>query len=69
MLKIIRTITIDMWYEDDYQNADKIDITFYPNECVYRGNIYINNKIVGDYICKNSTDLEKVFSQLNFNWD
>lgn len=62
-------ITIDMWYEDNYKDCDKIDITFYPNDSEYRGNIYKNEKIIGDYVCDNSIELEKIFSNLHFNWD
>lgn len=60
-------INIDMWYADDHKEADKIDIFFYPNDGEYRGNIYKNGKIVGDYTCKNSVKLEKSFPQLTFN--
>ena len=28
-------INIDMWYGDDHKKADKIDITFYPNDGQY----------------------------------
>lgn len=50
MLKIIglykkegmKMLNIDMWYGDNHKKADKIDITFYPNDEVYRGNIYKN---------------------------
>lgn len=62
-------INIDMWYGDDRKVADKIDISFYRNEGKYRGNIYIGEKIVGDYICNDSVELEKNFPQLTFNWD
>lgn len=62
-------IKIDMWYKDNYIEADKIDITFYPNNGEYRGNIYKNGKIIGDYVCNDSIELEKTFSQLNFNWE
>lgn len=62
-------INIDMWYEDDHRKADKIDIAFYPNDGEYRGNIYKDGKIVGDYTCDSSLELEKSFSQLTFNWD
>ena len=62
-------INIDMWYGDNHKEADKIDITFYPNDGQYRGNIYINDKIAGDYTCNNSLELEKNFPQLTFNWD
>ena len=61
-------INIDMWYGDNYKKADKIDITFYPNDGEYRGNIYKTGKMIGDYICSNSKELEKSFSQLIFNW-
>lgn len=62
-------ININMWYREDCKEADKIDITFYPNDGQYRGNIYIGEKIVGDYTCNDSVELEKAFSQLTFNWD
>ena len=62
-------IKIDMWYKDKPKEADKIDISFYPNDGEYRGNIYKDGKIVGDYSCNDSVLLERVFSQLKFNWD
>ena len=62
-------INIDMWYGDDHNKADKIDISFYPNEGEYRGNIYKNGKIIGDYTCNDSVELEKAFLQLHFNWN
>lgn len=62
-------INIDMWYGDKHTEADKIDITFYDNIAEYRGNTYKNGKIIGDYSCNDSVELEKNFSQLNFNWD
>lgn len=62
-------VNIDMWYGDDKKEADKIDINFYPNGCEYRGNIYRNGEIIGDYSCKDVALLEKAFPQLTFNWD
>lgn len=62
-------INIDMWYGDDHKEADKIDITFYPNDGVYRGNIYKDEKYIGDYVCNDCLELEKSFPQLVFNWD
>lgn len=62
-------VKIDMWYGDSPAKADKIDVTFYPNSCEYRGNIYKNGKCIGDYVCKSSLELEKKFSQLQFKWD
>ena len=65
----IGMINIDMWYGDDHKQADKIDITFYPNDGEYRGNIYKNGKMIGDYVCDDSIELEKSFLQLTFNWN
>ena len=62
-------IEIDMWYGDNYKEANAIDIIFYPNSGEYRGNIYKDGKFIGDYICNNSVELENKFSQLEFNWD
>ena len=62
-------IKIDMWYGDSHTEADKIDIFHYPNAGEYRGNIYKNNEMIGDYTCDNSIELEKTFTQLQFNWD
>lgn len=62
-------IKIDMWYGDDHKKADRIDINFYDLDCQYRGNIYIREKIIGDYMCNDSLELEKAFPQLTFNWD
>ena len=65
----IGMINIDMWYGDDHKQADKIDITFYPNDGEYRGNIYKNGKMIGDYVCDDSIELENSFLQLTFNWN
>ena len=61
-------ISIDMWYGDKHTEADKIDASFYPNDGEYKGNIYKNGKIIGDYSCNDSVELENTFSQLKFNW-
>ena len=61
-------IKIDMWYGDSHTEADKIDVVFYPNDGEYRGNIYKDKKMIGDYVCNNSIELEETFSQLHFNW-
>ena len=61
-------INIDMWYGNKPEEADKINIFFYPNDGEYRGNIYKNNKIIGDYVATDSMEIENAFSQLSFNW-
>ena len=60
-------INIDMWYENKIEEVTKIDISFYGDSGEYRGNIYINNKIVGDYSTKEFKALENTFKQLVFN--
>ena len=60
-------IRIDMWYGNKRKEADKIDVTFYPNDGEYRGNIYKEGIIIGDYTCNNSIELERNFPQLHFN--
>lgn len=62
----VSNITLDMWYNDDVKDVDKIDVQFYDNDATYRGNLYIGNKMVGDYSTKDSVALEKQFPQ--FNW-
>lgn len=62
-------INIDMWYGNDHKEADKIDIAFYDLDLMYRGNIYKNGKMIGDYACDDSVELEKNFPQLHFNWE
>lgn len=60
---------VDMWFGNTPEEADKITISFYPNDCEYRGNIYKDGKIIGDYVCSDSLLLEKIFPQLQFKWD
>lgn len=62
-------LSVDMWYGDKKEDADKIDVYFYPGDGEYRGNIYKCGKIIGDYVCGDSTMLENLFPQLVFNWD
>ena len=51
--------SLDMWYEDSPLDADKIDIFFSDLDCIYRGNIYKNGKIIGDYSAKETKLIEK----------
>ena len=62
-------INIDMWYGDKSTEVDKLDIAFYPNEGKYRGNLYRNGKIIGDYVCDSSEQLKNTFDYLTFDWD
>ena len=60
-------INIDMWYGNKIEEVTKIDIEFYDNSGEYRVNIYINDKIVGDYSTNEYKALENTFKQLVFN--
>ena len=57
-----------MWYNNAVEEADKITVTFSDIDAMYRGNIYKDNKIISDYSCNDSVELEKAFPQLQFNW-
>lgn len=59
-------IKIDMWYGDKREVADKVDVTFSDLDCVYRGNIYKNGKMIGDYTCNNVSELGNAFPQVTF---
>lgn len=59
---------VDLWYGNEIKDVDKIDISFSDIDCVYRGNMFINGKMVGDYETDDSLKLEKMFPQLQFNW-
>lgn len=61
-------IMIDMWYGDKKEDADKIDISFYPGDGEYRGNIWKDGHMIGDYVCNDSLALENLFPQLKFAW-
>ena len=62
-------IKIDMWYNDKPTDADNVDVFFNDLDCKYMGNIYKAGKIIGDYVCTDTKELEKVFPQLVFNWN
>lgn len=57
-------IKIDMWYNDNYEKATKVDCFFNDLECNYSGNIYINDKYVGDYIADSLQEVENKFNFL-----
>ena len=51
---------IDLWYKNE--KIASADCFFYPNECIYRGNLYNKSgKTIGDYSSKDSTEIEKRF--------
>ena len=56
-------LKIDYWYKNGRENpAVYATCTFYPNEGIYRGNVFdANGKIIGDYTSDNSVEIEKRF--------
>ena len=53
-------MNIDYWYKNE--KAVAADCFFYPNECIYRGNLYNKDgKIIGDYSSRDSVEIEKRF--------
>lgn len=54
---------IDYWYKDGRKNpAVYADCTFYPNEGIYRGNVYdAEGNVIGDYTSADSVEIEKRF--------
>ena len=55
-------LKIDMWYGDKLSDVDKVDSFWSDLDLIYRGNLYKNNGIIGDYSCENITEL---FDRLN----
>ena len=52
---------IDYWYKDR-RRAEYADCFFYPNEGVYRGNIYDSDgNMIGDFTSTDSVKIEKRF--------
>lgn len=62
-------VNIDFWYKNSLQEITRIDLFFNGYSGLYEGNIYINDKIVGDYSADDSIELERTFSHLHFNWN
>lgn len=58
---------IDLWYNNKIEEITSIDCFFYPNDGIYRGNLYINNRTVGDYSTDNSSKIDSQFPHL-FRW-
>lgn len=57
---------IDYWYKDGRTNqAVYADCYFYPNEGVYRGNVYdAAGNMIGDYVANDSVEIEKRFPSI-----
>lgn len=51
-------IKIDMWYDESFSNATKFDCFWSDIDCVYRGNIYQGNRMIGDYTASTLQEFE-----------
>lgn len=59
---------LDFWYNDKITDVTKITFAFYDCDCVYRGNMFINDKCIGDFSTSDSLEIERTFSQFAFNY-
>ena len=60
-------LNIDMWYNNTFNpETDIVTVCFYPNDCIYRGNIKRNGKYIGDFSGNDSIEIAKRFG---VKWD
>lgn len=57
-------IKIDMWYEYKPEEVTGINWSFYGYDVVYRGNLYKDEKMIGDYEADTMQEVKKAFPQL-----
>ena len=58
---------IDMWNNHKFREVKSFDSFFYPNDTIYRGNLYNKNRqIIGDYATRDSLEIERRFKHLNY---
>ena len=62
-------MNIDLWYMDSRRTVDAIDVFFYPNDGIYRGNLYCKGMAIGDYSTKDSLLIAKAFPHIKMVWD
>ena len=54
-------INLDMWYNNTPNEIDRISYAFYPNDGMWRGNLYKAGRIIGDFTSNDSVEIEKRF--------
>lgn len=58
-------MSIDFWYGDTKDDVTGGDAYFYPNEGIYRGNLYNKDgKCIGDYIATDSGEIEDLLPNI-----
>ena len=51
-------LKIDMWYDESFSSATKFDCFWSDADCIYRGNIYQGNRMIGDYTASTLQEFE-----------
>nr|DAW40892.1 MAG TPA: hypothetical protein [Caudoviricetes sp.] len=57
-------LKIDMWNNESLSNATKFDCFWSDIDCVYRGNIYQGNRIIGDYTASTLQEFERKWEKV-----
>lgn len=61
---------VNWWYPEEKakKNYKAKDcggtVSFYPNRGQYLGNLFYDGKCVADYVCDDSTEMEKIWSNI-----
>lgn len=58
-------INIDMWHKNNPEEITGIDWSFSDLDCVYRGNLYNGDKMIGDYTADTMQEVQEAFPQLS----
>ena len=61
---------IDLWYPNERGNINGMDCSFSDCDCIYRGNLYANERPVGDFSARDSRVVKSIANNFNikFNW-
>lgn len=57
-------MNFDFWYGDKLEDVTGATVTFYSNDGIYKGNIYKDGKVIGDFSCKDSVVIAETFSEI-----
>lgn len=55
---------VDMWYGHKVSEVDRITVSFSDTDCIYRGNLFVHGRCVGDFTAKDSLEIEKKFGKV-----
>ena len=58
---------IDFWYGNKCEDITALSVNFYPNDGIYRGNLYAGRRCVGDFVTTDSNDIYKYFPWFDFD--